>query len=534
MKSVLTLVALSFVAWPSDCSKTSVNFPPFNNPYPPAYKSTATGLYPNGASTRPAAHESLGLQQSALVRPRNAVGAPDDSAGRIVLLSVGMSNTTAEFSAFQQLFAAEPRRNPRLVLVDGAQGGASADAIVANPALYFSGVDVRLTAAGVQAPQVQAVWLKLADAAPNQPFPNDAQQLQAEIQNIILNMLMPRFPNLKLVYLSSRIYAGYADTNLNPEPYAYQSGFSVKWLIAQQLGGAPVWSVAAGSAPWLSWGPYLWGDGVVPRADGLSWPCSDLAADGTHPSTTGQAKVAGMLLDFFRTDSTTRSWFLAKATPPPSPPVVNAVVNAAGYGAALSTGSLASIFGSNLADAAAQVTAMPLPHALATTRVEIDGQPALLYYVSPTQINFVLPPTSGSSLTVVRGETASPAFKLQVGFWAPGLFTLDGRPDGPVAALHATGSVVDSASPARPGESIAIFGAGLGIVNPLLLIPIAAPLVDIAGRPATVTYAGPAPGWPGLTQVNVTVPLDAPTGAAVPIQFKLAGQASNLAGIEIR
>jgi uncharacterized protein (TIGR03437 family) len=214
--------------------------------------------------------------------------------------------------------------------------------------------------------------------------------------------------------------------------------------------------------------------------------------------------------------------------------VVNAVVNAAGYGAALATGSLATIFGNNLADAAAQAAPMPLPHSLATTRVEIDGQPALLYYVSPTQINFVLPPTSGTTLTVVRGETASPAFQLQVGFWAPGLFTLDGRPDGRVAALHVTGVVVNSTAPARPGEPIAIFGAGLGIVNPLLLIPIAAPLVDIAGRPAAVTYAGPAPGWPGLTQVNVTLPLDAPTGAAVPIQFKLAGQASNLAVIEIR
>jgi hypothetical protein len=105
MKSVLTLVALSYVAWPSDCSKTSVNFAPFNNPYPPAYKSTATGLYPNGAATRPAAHEALGLQQSALVSPRNAIGLPDETTGRIVLLSIGMSNTTVEWAAFQQLFA---------------------------------------------------------------------------------------------------------------------------------------------------------------------------------------------------------------------------------------------------------------------------------------------------------------------------------------------------------------------------------------------------------------------------------------------
>ena len=48
-----------------------------------------------------------------------------------------------------------------------------------------------------------------------------------------------RFPNLKIAYLSSRIYAGYADTNLSPEPEAYQGGFAVKWLIADQINGSP-------------------------------------------------------------------------------------------------------------------------------------------------------------------------------------------------------------------------------------------------------------------------------------------------------
>jgi hypothetical protein len=104
------------------------------------------------------------------------------------------------------------------------------------------------------------------------------------------------------VYLSSRTYAGYATTTLNPEPIAYESGFAVRWLIRDRientLGG-----------PWLGWGPYLWTDGTKGRRDGLVWTCADVAADGTHPSPQGRAKVAGLLLRFFTTDPTARDWF---------------------------------------------------------------------------------------------------------------------------------------------------------------------------------------------------------------------------------
>jgi hypothetical protein len=131
----------------------------------------------------------------------------------------------------------------------------------------------------------------------------------------VLHLLKARFPGLALAYLSSRIYAGYATTTLNPEPYAYESGFSVKWLIEEQVrGGANLAYQPAGSAvaPWVAWGPYLWADGLTPRSDGLTWACSDLAADGTHPGTTGRQKVAEMLLAFVHQDGTAREWFLAQ------------------------------------------------------------------------------------------------------------------------------------------------------------------------------------------------------------------------------
>lgn len=274
------------------------------------------GLYPVGKNERPPAHEAAGLALARQVQPLGADGKPD-AGGKVVLLSVGMSNTTQEFSTFVRLADADPRKNPRLVLVDGAQGGMAAAQIV-NPDAgtglrYWSEVDRRLKSASVTRNQVQAAWVKQADIAPSLPFPRHAQILQEELAKIV-RLLHERFPNLKLVYLSSRIYAGYARTRLNPEPFAYESGFAVKWLIEQQIKGEPAlnFDPAKGPVrgPWLSWGPYLWANGLRPNADGLTYTEDDLGPDGTHPSPSGRQKVAKELLQFFTMDATAKPWFV--------------------------------------------------------------------------------------------------------------------------------------------------------------------------------------------------------------------------------
>src|SRR5687768_9954711 len=135
---------------------------------------------------------------------------------------------------------------------------------------------------------------------------------------MIARALKVRYPNIKLVYLSSRTraYVQAVTGGLNPETYAYESSFSVKWAIQNQLDGAlhlnfdPVKGPVM--APYLCWGPYLWADGLQPRSDGFTWICSDLRADFTHPSTNGAAKVADQLLAFFKTDPTATPWFLRK------------------------------------------------------------------------------------------------------------------------------------------------------------------------------------------------------------------------------
>ena len=161
--------------------------------------------------------------------------------------------------------------------------------------------------------QAQAVWLKEANAGPRGGFPAATDTLTWNL-GAVVRILHQKLPNVRLCYLTSRIYAGYATTTLNPEPYAYESGFAVKRLIEAQIGGVDSleFDPASGpvQAPWLAWGPYLWADGLEPRADGLTWACSDFAADGTHPATPARQLVSDSLLAFFALDETTVPWFL--------------------------------------------------------------------------------------------------------------------------------------------------------------------------------------------------------------------------------
>jgi len=172
---------------------------------------------------------------------------------------------------------------------------------------------------------VQVIWLKVANPTPSVALPDqnaDAYRLLGHLGNVV-RALQARYPNLQQVYLTSRIYAGYASTSLNPEPYAYESGFSVKWLIEAQIAqmsGGPVDSIAGdlsydGSVPWLAWGPYLWADGMTPNTSGLLWQCADFAEDGTHPSESGQSKVGQALYEFFLSSPFTEPWFATELAP---------------------------------------------------------------------------------------------------------------------------------------------------------------------------------------------------------------------------
>ena len=282
------------------CAATSVGLTPLSDLGSGTYQGQPGGLYPGGVNARPSSHEASGIARARAIQPMNGAGAPS-TTGRYVLVSIGMSNTTQEFSTFKPLADGDGQKDPRLAIVDGAQGGMTGTNWASAGCSCWTVLDQRLASAGVTGSQVAIAWIKLAEQQPTQGWPLAARILQGNIVTVA-QLLKQRFPNLQLAYLSSRIYAGYATTSLNPEPYAYESGFAVRWAIEELTGDA--------NAPWVSWGPYLWADGLKPRSDGLTWACGDLNDDGTHPSATGRRKVADMLLAFFKSDSTAREWFL--------------------------------------------------------------------------------------------------------------------------------------------------------------------------------------------------------------------------------
>jgi hypothetical protein len=277
------------------------------------------GLYANGSNLDDAAHDAYGQSAASAIVPLDANGKYSPT-GKYVFISVGLSVTQQPFGEFVQLVNTDPSKNPNLVIVDGATGGATA-ALLASPANNFWNAITYdyLPNAGVTSNQVVGAWILDVDGGPAGTFPHDMTALQSQLESIAQN-LTSKFPNIKLAYYSSINYTGYSDgaATLDPEPYGYENGMAVKNTILDQIDGDPNMNFnpanGAVKAPWVAWGPYYWANGMIPRSDGLVWSCQDLDVDGTHPSNPmGRIKVSTQLLNFLKTDDTASKWFLAPA-----------------------------------------------------------------------------------------------------------------------------------------------------------------------------------------------------------------------------
>jgi len=300
-----------------DCSLTETGVVPLSD-LSGMYRGFEGGVYPNGANVRPPNHEAVGLELAQTqIRPLNAQGLPDATNGRIVLVSLGMSNTSREFGSFLSLVHTDPAINPQLTIVNGALANQTADRWRDPNDTAWQWMFDQLEQSGVTRYQVQVAWVKVVlpgfgsnTTDPFANFPAFPQALQADLETISRN-LKTNFPNIHIAYFSSRIRAYVTPRGLSPEPTAFETGFAVRWAIANQISGAP--ALGLDVAPWMSWGPYLWADGLVPRSDGLTYECSDLTSDFTHPSPSGSRKVADQLKAFLTTDPTATPWFLKPA-----------------------------------------------------------------------------------------------------------------------------------------------------------------------------------------------------------------------------
>jgi len=230
----------------------------------------------------------------------------------------------------------------------------------------------------------------------------------------------------------------------------------------------------------------------------------------------------------------------------PNAPVISpaGVVSSASYiaQAPLAPGTLVSIFGSRLSDTQGSANSLPLPTQLAGTVALIAGQSVPLIYSSDGQVNAILPAelavNAPQLLTMRRGNRLSVPERLNIGTAEPAIFSASQSGSGQAAiTLTGTRTLAAPGTPVAAGGVIEIYAAGLGAVSPPVPAGTAAPssplsftantvAVTIGGVPANVLFAGLAPGFTGLYQLNVVVPPGVSPGDAVPVVLTVAGESS--------
>ena len=230
----------------------------------------------------------------------------------------------------------------------------------------------------------------------------------------------------------------------------------------------------------------------------------------------------------------------------PGPSLGAVVHGASGEVWAVAPGEIVSIYGRFMGPEQLSVAGFDdngrLPAELDKTRVLIDGIPARLLYVQARQIGAIAPykveTKNRIDVQVVSDSLKSDILSLKVAPVAPGIFTTNWH--GQAAMLNEDGSLNTASNPALSGSVTVFYATGEGAREPgsidgqRAVLPYPVPrltaAVFIGGKQAPVLYTGAAPGLTGMLQLNVRVPLDAPSGAAVPVALQV-GDAMSQPGV---
>jgi uncharacterized protein (TIGR03437 family) len=276
-----------------------------------------------------------------------------------------------------------------------------------------------------------------------------------------------------------------------------------------------------------SWRPLNTGSQVNLAIRALSPPLSD-----------AQLQVQGVVRD----------------NPNPAAPAVfpGGIVNAASFAkdGAVAPGSIISVFGRNMSTGQGGAASLPLPTNLAGATLSIAGADVPLFYSSTGQINAQLPyelaANARQQVVVKAADFLTVPETVTVAEARPGIFTTNQQGTGQGAILNASGALADASGAVPVGGVVQIFATGLGMTNPAVpsgqpapgaepLARVAAPVtVRIGGQDAEVQFAGLAPGFVGLYQVNAVVPAGTAPGSAVSVVIVQNGVASNTATAAVR
>jgi len=283
----------------------------------------------------------------------------------------------------------------------------------------------------------------------------------------------------------------------------------------------------------------------------------DVGAQGTSDPRRFGMNTARDNLPFLRNVMMWLSGVLPVAAGPQPVFTSQGVVNAASFASpgVVAPGALVSLFGEELADETAAATELPLPGEILGTSATIGGLPLSLLVVSSGQINAVVPyglaAGSAAPIIVTRDGTQSDPAEVSVASAVPGIFTtaVSGQGQGVIIRVDPMSGeqdVADESKPAAVGEVLVIYCSGLGEVSPAVeagnAAPGAEPLarvtlpveVAVGGVSAQVLFAGLAPGFAGLYQVNVILPPGVDPGAAVEVVMTVDGQAAPAVTIAVK
>jgi len=210
--------------------------------------------------------------------------------------------------------------------------------------------------------------------------------------------------------------------------------------------------------------------------------------------------------------------------------------NGASFTQTFAPGMEMSIFGSKLALSTSTARSTPLPSGLGGVSATVNGVPAALYYVSPSQINLQIPyeTSAGPAVVGINNNEAVATYFFNVTAAAPGIFT-------------GKGSALVPTSTAKAGATITLYMTGDGDTSVFLadgaspaaktaLTALPAPrlpvTVTVGGTPATIAFIGITPGLVGETQVNFTVPAGVAPGVQ-PVVVTVGGFSSAPANLTI-
>jgi uncharacterized protein (TIGR03437 family) len=247
---------------------------------------------------------------------------------------------------------------------------------------------------------------------------------------------------------------------------------------------------------------------------GYSVSIAELSDGGVRTELTGQGQSA------FRITRESGAW-----TASAMQPIFTSasVVNAATFTSGIAPGSLTAIFGSGLAGMTGSAA------------VEIGGQPATVLAATPFQVKVAVPleVSAGVNTIVVNSPFGRTQQQITLVEHAPAVFLSADRRG---SVVNPDGTLNSPANPLRRGQTMLVFATGLGAVSPRGPVqaaetPVSVYLRDFEIAPA---FAGLAPGFLGLYQLNVPVPVGLAPGAAIPLRLEQGGATSNVVEVSIR